>query len=72
MSDKGCLCQQCNKIYAIDLMVDDNLWEKIKPKDKPVGAGLLCPSCIIKNIEGLSTDSFLSFRLGKTKVESVK
>jgi len=48
-------------------MVDDNLWEKIKPKDKPVGAGLLCPSCIIKNIEGLSTGSFLSFRLGKNK-----
>lgn len=47
----SCRCQQCGKQYKVDLLIPDWLWEKIKPHSKPNGAGLLCGSCIIKNIE---------------------
>ena len=32
-------------------MVPDELWEQIKPQDKPIGAGLLCGACIVEAIE---------------------
>ena len=47
----GCSCQRCGESYTVDLIVDDALWEKIKPKGKAVGAGLLCGSCIMTLIE---------------------
>jgi hypothetical protein len=33
------------------LLIPNDLWERIKPRGKPKGAGLLCGSCIMKNIE---------------------
>lgn len=50
----GTLCQECNRRYKIDLIVPDELWEKIKPSNKPEGAGLLCGSCIMKRLELIS------------------
>jgi len=50
-----CVCQECGKKYSVDLLVPDNLWEKIKPKSKPVGAGLLCGKCIMRKIENISS-----------------
>ncbi len=47
----GCRCNACGKTYCVDLVVPDELWERIKPDGKPVGAGLLCPSCIGTRIE---------------------
>jgi len=47
----SCTCQECGKQYKIDIIIDDDLWENIKPKDKPVGGGLLCPSCIFNKLE---------------------
>ncbi|KKK86392.1 hypothetical protein LCGC14_2763720, partial [marine sediment metagenome] len=41
--------------YKVDLIVWDGLWEKIKPRHKSVGQGLLCGSCIMKGIEVVST-----------------
>lgn len=49
----GCLCQNCGRLYRVDVTVPDSLWERIKPKDKADGAGLLCGSCIINRIEAL-------------------
>lgn len=46
-----CKCQQCGEQYKVDLIVSDWLWEQIKPKGKPKGAGMLCGPCIMKNIE---------------------
>ena len=46
-----CKCDLCENKYSVDLIVSDELWEKIKPKWKPAGAGLLCASCIMKRIE---------------------
>lgn len=52
--DRGCKCQQCGAIYKIDVIVDDAVWEKIKPKGKAEGAGLLCGSCILNRLEALN------------------
>lgn len=48
---EGCKCQQCGEIYKIDLIIPDVWWARIKPKNKPVGGGLLCPMCIINSLE---------------------
>lgn len=37
----------------MDLLVPDDLWEKIKPIGKQPGAGLLCGACIMQRIEKL-------------------
>jgi len=49
----ACTCQQCGKNYKVDLIVSDELWEKIKPEGKKDNAGLLCGPCIMKRIESL-------------------
>lgn len=45
----SCKCQGRGRQYKIDLLIPDELWEKISPK--PVegyrGGGLLCPVCIM-------------------------
>lgn len=46
-----CTCQSCGDKYKIDLIIPDDLWEKIQPKEKPKGAGLLCGSCIMIRLE---------------------
>ena len=38
----SCTCQRCGKQYKVDLIVPNELWEQIKPEEKPVGAGMLC------------------------------
>ena len=47
----ACLCQKCGYLFEVDVNVPDDLWEKIKPKGKLEGAGLLCGSCIMNQIE---------------------
>jgi len=37
----------------VDLIVSDELWEKIKPEGKKDNAGLLCGPCIMKRVESL-------------------
>ena len=49
----SCTCQSCGRKYRVDLLVPDELWEKIKPPDKPKGAGLLCGICIMTKIEDI-------------------
>ena len=49
----SCKCQSCDEQYKVDLSIPDEIWDKIKPTDKPEGAGLLCGSCIMKRIENL-------------------
>jgi len=51
---KGCKCQGCGKIYTVDVLVPDELWEQIKPYGKPDGGGLLCGTCIMRRIEEAS------------------
>lgn len=54
-------CECCGRDYSKDLMVSDDLWEKIKPTNKPKGAGLLCPTCTVERaavLEGWATTFF--------------
>jgi hypothetical protein len=55
----GCLCQRCGSRYKVDVMVDDELWERIKPESKPLAAGLLCGRCIFAKIETLGEFGWL-------------
>lgn len=52
--DSGCVCQKCQKIYKIDVLIETEIWEKIKPKNKPEGSGLLCGECIINELENFN------------------
>lgn len=58
---EGCKCQACGNYFKIDVMVDDSVWEKIKPAGKPEGAGLLCGSCIFKRLEELNVGHSVVF-----------
>ncbi len=49
----GCTCQTCGVKYTVDVIVSDELWNKIRPEDKKNGAGLLCGSCIMKRLENI-------------------
>jgi len=51
----SCICQQCGNEYRIDLLVPDDIWEKIKHIDKPKEAGLLCGMCIMDQLESFNT-----------------
>lgn len=58
----SCKCQGCGKRFKVDFIVPDELWEKIKPEEKPPGSGLLCGSCICDRIEDRNQyDSFQLF-----------
>lgn len=50
----SCVCQNCGKQFKVDLIVPDELWDKIKPEEKLKGGGLLCGSCIMDRIEKVS------------------
>ena len=56
-----CTCENCGKEYFVDLIIPDNLWEKIRGGIK--GSGLLCSKCIMERIEIIS--DCLSFVLIK-------
>lgn len=66
------ICQQCGEKYSIDLIVPDNWWERIKPKGKPKGGGLLCPPCIIQNIEKFKNVFCLYLSVDSGRIEHPK
>jgi len=47
----GCICQGCNSNFTLDVSVSDTIWNRIRPKGKAEGAGLLCPQCIADRLE---------------------
>lgn len=47
----SCKCQKCGQQFKVDFMIPDNLWEEIKPANKPKGGGLLCGRCIVDALE---------------------
>ena len=61
----SCKCQECGRQYKVDLLIPNDLWEKIKPAGKPEGAGLLCGSCIMDRIEDLGEYNFYVLWDGK-------
>lgn len=57
----SCICQGCGVKFKIDLIIPDKLWKKISPKKSK--GGLLCGSCIIKQLEEIL--SYNAFKLTK-------
>lgn len=49
----GCSCQGCGQMYKMDVLVPDEIWERIKPIGAAKGGGLLCGKCIISAMEKL-------------------
>ena len=70
-SQQGCLCQECGKRYKIDIMIPDELWEKIKPNGKARGAGLLCGSCIMKKLEEFNQFDYWFLTKNKEDIKNV-
>lgn len=68
--EEGCLCQACGRRYKIDLMIPDELWERVRPKDKEGAGGLLCGQCIMSLIESLN--DFGAWQLAPVVVPIVK
>ncbi len=58
-----CICQNCNKEFKVDVIIDDNLWKKIKPKNSNELDGLLCGQCIMGKIE--SVTGYAAFTLSR-------
>lgn len=58
----SCTCQRCNHKYKVDILIPDELWEKIKPTGKSTGSGLLCGKCIIQSIEELGYSAWKLIR----------
>ena len=56
--DGGCTCQSCGNKFKVDILIPNKLWERIKPKNKPEGAGLLCGNCIFEKLEELGYGAF--------------
>ncbi len=50
-------CQSCYRPYRAELLVDEEIWEQIKPASGGPLIGLLCPTCVMERIIdlGLST-----------------
>lgn len=61
----GCICQECGTNYVTDVLVSDELWEKIKPLDKPQGTGLLCGHCILDKLEFMKQTTYILKEVSK-------
>lgn len=46
-------CQSCTLTFRGELMVDDNVWELIKPAGAKMGEGILCPICICNRVHDM-------------------
>jgi len=69
---KSCTCQECESQYKVDILIPDELWERIKPTGKSQGAGLLCGDCIIEKLEKIGYSAWTLNTMVKGKPGSVK
>ena len=56
-----CKCQECGKKFKVDCNIPNELWEVIRPANKPKHGGLLCMECIGRKIEKIS--DYSSYKL---------
>jgi hypothetical protein len=63
----SCVCQECKSTFKIDINVNDETWELIKPRGKAKGAGLLCGACIMERIESIGEYDYFYLIKGETK-----
>jgi hypothetical protein len=58
----ACTCQNCGEPYKVDLLIPDQLWDRIRPDGKDAGAGLLCGPCIMRRVEDIDEYGALDAR----------
>ena len=58
----SCRCQECGRQFYIDIMIPDNIWEEIRPKDKEKSGGLLCGCCIMNRLENYKKHGIIHAR----------
>lgn len=63
-------CDACGRPYGDengfpDLIIEDWAWKEISPNGNE--GGLLCPCCILENLEDMNIRCFGSFMSGKIK-----
>lgn len=59
----SCKCQVCGNQFKVDLNIPNELWKKIRPKNKPVSGGLMCGCCIMKALENIGNyDAFIMYQ----------
>lgn len=46
-------CQNCGNDFSLHIMVQNHIWERIKPRE----GGMLCGSCIFYKLQALDTYS---------------
>lgn len=58
------ICVDCREKYKNfqDLVISDELWNKISPSPS-IGGGILCPTCILNRLGELKIDSKGHFEL---------
>ena len=61
----SCQCQECKDMFIIDIIVPNEIWEKIKPINSSKDGGLLCPSCIGQKLHNVieKEHNYRSFEL---------
>lgn len=47
----SCTCHNCGRKYKVDLLVPNDIWDKIKAKNSKGEDVLLCPICIAEKLE---------------------
>jgi hypothetical protein len=52
-NNMSCICNNCGRKYKVDLLVPDDIWNKIRPIGSKGEGGLLCPICIAEKLESL-------------------
>ena len=57
----SCKCQRCGDQYKVDVIVPDEIWEKIAPEGKSESGGMLCGKCIFILLELIN--EYKAFRL---------
>lgn len=67
---EGCKCQSCGVTFYEDVMIDDDLWNAVRPDGKPEGAGLLCGRCIGKRLSGQAKAQAQAARVEAQELET--
>lgn len=65
LTGQGCICQECNHVYQVDLIIPDELWAKISG-----GENLLCAECISRRIELAS--GFAAYHLAASETSALE
>ena len=50
---EGCRCQECGYFFYSDVVLSNDLWNRIRLEGKPESGGLLCGNCIGRRLSAI-------------------